>query len=364
MAVAGKLASIEQRMNATHPPSAVSARTRQAALKALALLAAGWMGACGGRSELELGEPIPISASYKEIVGCSPPGWVPSGRAYIGGLEVGSRKAKSEGEDRPGMVVLPAPCADGHGLLPPVFVEVPGFYLDQDEASFACVNACVAAGACDGELQTNLDERSPAVATEALAEQVCTFRGGRVPTYPEMARAGQDNLLSMGSIELFRRYIHCLDNANRLVDPSWEGEACQQMLYRSPYLVVESEEEWRARLASAPTDDVGPFGHRDLFGAQIELTSTHTNFDDLNGGGFEQKYCMESVVEDQDFGSRRVAIYAPAFALSRGERSFRDFQETFGWNLSPLPVSTAGGQPYAIGFRCAFDAQELDEESP
>ncbi len=332
---------------------------RLGALAALLITSSVCFGGCGARSDLEVLPPS-LPASFRRVEECSEPSWVPSGNAYIGGVRIGSKKDKREGEPRPGMVVLPAACSDSRAL-PPVMVKVPGYFLDRDEASVGCLDACIADGECDANAQPNRSEADAVAADEAMAEQLCAYRGGRLPTYPELARAGQDNAISLGPLELLLRFAHCVDAARGAVELDWEGEACQRLLYRSPY-VSDDEAEWLAQLKPDP-EDVGPFGHRDLFGAQIELTSTHTAIVEETGdGAFDPAYCENSIVEDQDFGDQSLAVYGPAFSLSRGERSFLEFQEGFGWNVSPFPAYTLGNNRYAIGFRCAFDLEEQDVE--
>lgn len=132
-----------------------------------------------------------------------------------------------------------------------MFLRVDGFYLDEDEASVACYDVCVAEGACPVRTFDPGDRRFPASVSVAGAEAFCAFRGGRVPTLVELARASHPDVVAVGDPALVEAYVACAGVG--VFSGGFDTEACAWLLARSPISDLPE-----LPIASEPRD-TGPF---------------------------------------------------------------------------------------------------------
>jgi hypothetical protein len=199
----------------------------------------------------ELPEPVPVlPPSYRPLVGAADPLWVEPGYAWVGNVEFHANTGD----------VRPVPCVDhafanGYGVA--------GFFLDVDEVRGIDYAACVSAGACP-----NVDMELDLAATLAPheLEAYCAFRGGRLPLASELARASAGDGSGITTDAFFEAWLACDDTF-------FEGEGCASLSQRAPQITLH-ERTWRLPIRSDALD-VGPYGHWDLFGSQIEITATY-----------------------------------------------------------------------------------------
>jgi formylglycine-generating enzyme required for sulfatase activity len=270
---------------------------------------------------------------------CAGPIPVPSGSAWIGPFsfnELGETTPKSK-------------CGAQISLWVSRKLHVARFYLDPDEVTNGCYRHCVDAGACLPPLSA---PEAPAPWTDPTVERFavsvdrdraasfCHFRGGRLPSLAELALACEDSE-TLCTHEFLVQWIQC-------VKLDYASAECEHLLARAlpdgrPFQPVGSD----AR-------DVGPFGHRDLFGSQYELTLTeppHTPNEIA-------EYCAltENAPDPKTFSTAGIGYFNFAPAIS-----FKSYVEM---GLI-LPESSSIGShefdsgefPFAVGFRCAYDVK-------
>jgi hypothetical protein len=188
---------------------------------------------------------------------CSQPLLVPVGKAWL------VRYVGIDAGGQPIMKPCPAVYDDVAGVPVQRFV-VADFFLDTDEVTNSCFAACVDAGGCGEPLPPSHPSgwRNPAEVNHAVhsiaeaAEQFCAWRGGRLPTILELTRASHGEYFGVGNPTLYHEIWQCYTN--------W-SDACTPLAieYMQGQLPVGAE----------PLD-VGPFGHRGLFGGLAEATAS------------------------------------------------------------------------------------------
>ena len=259
---------------------------------------------CGGRTELFV--PPPISSDYVSIRECGDPAFVEAGPAFVGVVRIDTDEDAVSGKPREGMSPMAVPCDELPSLAPSRWLEVGAFYLDIDETSVGCYDACVADGAC----QPRGYERAtsfPVSVTHSEAEDFCAFRGGRLPSYAELMRAATGGALSVGNPELFERWIRCADSSEGF----FGSEDCMALRNRAPDLDVTDGFDL-SRLRSHPVD-VGPYGHADLFGGLVERTMTQYAAGD---GSPVPDWCAPAqLVDAGTFGNGNHPAFGPAAQL-------------------------------------------------
>ncbi len=284
----------------------------------------------------ELADPMPeLPPGYRPLVSTAPPLWVPAGNAWVGNMEF----------DQSSRRMIPSDCREhnfAHGYL------VAGFFLDADEVRGSDYLACVTAGACPVPAVA-FDPDLAATLSAAELESYCAFRGGRLPLASELARASTGDDLGLTTDSFLRAWLACNDGG-------FQGDGCAMLALRAPNLVLHERSTPLA--IRADPDDIGPFGHWDLFGSQIELTAT---FDGTTLDGEDMPVCAHPnwfleppSTSTQGVGEAARLGHAPAWGLA---------------NESPWLMQTEYGDDVLMGYwvfinfdesglyggRCAYD---------
>jgi len=271
-------------------------------------------------------DPPPIlvalpDGAAPDVDGCTPPNLVPRGSVWLGYVAI-----DNHGE------VAPWPCGeDAFWMGSRRFTEGPVF-LDVDEAPTVCYGACVHGGACaplDGEVVA-LDR--------ANAEAFCAFRGGRLPSVPELQRATQGDALSFGPPALYEEWRACYFDG-------FASTECKEL-------------KEHAFGAAAPFPrDVGPFGHRDLFGGLMEFTLSKAPI----GDDEISTYCStpDGAAVPLVFSSSDIPLtFGPEYRLwSEFESAIQSNDKP--WGPEPLmsfyAFDEADEATLLRGIRCAYD---------
>jgi formylglycine-generating enzyme required for sulfatase activity len=141
-------------------------------------------------------------------------------------------------------------------------------FIDEYEATNACFSACVEEGSCGEPKPVYEDSAEPgwtdpaygdhAVRVELQgAEEFCRWRGGRLATALEALRASHGEALHFANSVLFARCRACVD--------LYDEAACD---------ATELNNLSNRRPVGTWSDDIGPYGHRDLFGGLPDFTSS------------------------------------------------------------------------------------------
>lgn len=237
--------------------------------------------ACGGKTEAE-----PMAQPDR-----APPGFWPS--QADGGVidpQVGAIATVPGGTVRlgfwefdPETRAFRTPTCDGQRHLPSVKARVSAFRMMLLEVSFGLYGECVRTGRCeppDGLLSDDpagsgaWDDPSrvhqPAAASYYRARAFCRAFGGDLPTYAQWVRAAEGDTEAFGIKELTEAYVNCsFGRTSPLCDAvnnaSWS------------YRRTDSHKNYRA-LPDVGTNawDVGPYGHRDMFGSAAEWVRVST----------------------------------------------------------------------------------------
>lgn len=287
-------------------------------------------GGSGGRSEVPPPPDVnPIAACPRLLV-------VPEGDAYIGFFEVSSdHEVTGVTCDDPVWPTLPAAKR----------LSVPGFYLDEDEVTNACYAYCVNEGACaappqhDGEAKWDGAEVAnfPVSATFETAQAYCAWRGGRLPSSAELARASHGDAANVTNEVEFERMVSCWQETGA------DDSTCE--LIRSLAYVEQHPHAIRTDDA-----DVGPFGHWDLFASRCDVTQSR-----FPTGDEERKaFCAlpDGSLDAKTYGSGYAAGFCPAQSMLKAfPGSSLDNVFTSSLSLG----STPGVDVFVDGVRCAFD---------
>lgn len=286
---------------------------------------------CGAEVVEDRDPPVLPPTAAPEVEECTAPLLVPTGNAWVGGMRW--RAGKLE----------PLECDESDGTVG-IRLTVPDFFLDQDEVTNDCYRRCVEAGACspplpvptppDAEPVPPWDDSSmrqvpTQQVTEAMAETFCAWRGGRLPTLAEFMRAEHDNAVAVVNLALTDLWLACAQEPK----PDECGE-----IWNHVY-------SWPSPVRSWPLDQ-GPFGHFDLAGSVVELTSTR-----LAATADEFDALCEIPFDSNDpgsFGSGEPVGFATAGNLLTPPTE----GGTVGWAVHG---SGEGGAGVEGGLRCAYD---------
>jgi len=230
------------------------------------LLACPFVFGCGPTVEVEQrpAGPPPIlpNDAAPALQGCATPALVPKGDVWLGPMNVTPTGETSLVE-----------CAGSGNDIGTTRFVVNHVFLDKDEVTNECYQHCVDTGACkppldEAEMPAWTDavrSKVPAVLDQERAEAFCAFRGGRLPSVAELARASQGDSIVVGSGALLRAWGKCFNE-------EIESPECLEL---ASHIRLGGFAPYRPdRAIRSEIRDVGPFGHYDLFGAQIELTIT------------------------------------------------------------------------------------------
>ncbi len=276
---------------------------------------------------------LPPPPNVQQDEGCPELLVVPAGDAWVGSFRVDEAFSLS-----------PLPC-DGCCLGSKRF-RVPGVYVDSDEITNACYAHCVDDGSCtpppasDGPAWDSMPMADfPVAATIRTAEALCAWRGGRMPSVGELARASHGATVGVTTMESFERTRACWE-ARR--DGDGETSVCDYLKTRG------SVQLFPGPVRDAP-GDVGPFGHRDLFGSRCDLTATSWQLTDTESDA----YCAreDGSTDPGTFGSDLTyrARFCPATILDSALP-----WAPGGALIDATAFNMAGDLPDA-GIRCAFD---------
>lgn len=253
---------------------------------------------------------------------------------------------------------VPGACEKGLSVV----FRVSPFRLMRHEVSNRVYGACVRARKCappDGDLSLDPlgagawdDERranKPVALSMAQARGFCRAYGGELPSYYQWVRALEGDTGEFGIEALTEAWIRC-----KLGDAS-------------PFCATLSSAPWRDPLPARPPVlfrtlpdvganawDVGPFGHRDLFGGAGEWVRPTTRpfpfrrLECAATGLLVDGYCSADYQIDPD---------APHWVMHPARELSEDFEY-----LPPARVilhgstnlTAAGKAQYFNGFRCAF----------
>ena len=297
------------------------------------LLTAGLV-SCGGNVVVEAEEAPTYTlapGAAPPLAGCAAPRLVPAGTAWIGNMELLDVKGS----------LAPLGC-EWNRMLPGRSFFVDAFFLDTNQLVNGCYASCLDEGEC--ETQPN----APAPAEQFLplrrdeAELFCAFRGGRLPSLPEMARATQAERLSIGAPETFSAWLDCEKQ-------DYADASCQERKATAWGVPIDT-------VASDPAD-VGPFGHHDVNSGLPELTIT----DYVNSEEDYQRYCEwpQDVPAPQTFGPAigQVVLWGPSFQLELNiGGALANVGSAYPFELSAAArFATWNDAPLAT-VRCAYDA--------
>ncbi|MCA9622825.1 MAG: SUMF1/EgtB/PvdO family nonheme iron enzyme [Myxococcales bacterium] len=223
-------------------------------------------------------------------------------------------------------------------------------FLDDREVANTAYAKCVEAGGCAGmpadedpyvEIVGPWTEPSladfPAMVSQSEGEAYCAWRGGRLPTALELARAERSSELHTSIPELEKQAMDCRESG-------WlSSDACSLLQKDSvnypPQLPVGSVSK-----------DVGRFGHVGLFGGSCEWTATLApSFDSRNG--IELCEYPRDAPGPTSFGSdTSLRLFHCSGALA-----------VWGYEVGLLPgylwvaPTVMGPSNEAHGLRCAYD---------
>lgn len=283
----------------------------------------------GCSSEVHVGAPgeggggglVPsLPEGFATPPGCSAPRLVPEGATWLGNVLLADESARFE----------TTKCPAGAPSIGWQRFVVPAVFLDAREVSRACFDACVEAGAC-APPEIDVAWNESVLVFTAAAEAFCEWRGGRLPTLAEMARAAKGSHKSLMAESAVDALTMCA--------PSWVAndgdQACKALLLHAEGGLSFSE-RW--------SGDLGPFGHRDLFGGSAERTSSavysngafcESPSDTIDPGSFD----------DQPTTPKSLYVGGAKAADALAAPSVPTLVESWAWPTE--------GEPY--GFRCAYD---------
>jgi hypothetical protein len=263
--------------------------------------------------------------------GCAAPRLIPAGKAWLT-IEM---ECDHDG------TLFAATCSDDPSSGIRRF-SVQDVFLDELQVTHACYASCVASGACVGLASTGDGDFSASATLEQVA-QFCEWRGGRLPTVLELSRASHGELLHFTNLELYERVVACTAQG-------WDVTGCGAL----------ADHIAGAFAAGTFADDVGPFGHRDLFRGGGVTASAIERLDTA---------CAypHDAMDPGVIGDHPDLAHDPALRLE-----FTGGQDAY-WILnnpnSPCYVGNANrfgtandGDPAIVRqFRCAFDPVYVDD---
>ncbi len=253
--------------------------------------------------------------------GCPLPQFIPEGDAWMTG-EVDA--------DAAGALAIHS-CADHDGMhWGGRHFKVRDVFIDDWKVSEVCYNICVQAGACAPKKWPKWDKPGvyPAVVAVQDAAQYCAWRGGRLPTALELVRASHGDVKHIANPALWDKTVACY---------GVNTPECRTLIDHTYGL--------QGPVGSVP-EDVGPFGHHELFGNTKEMTGSFT---DLNSGGFCD--LPADAYEPVVMGSEDARLF-----FAGGEDALFEFPR----KVSSLNY-TIYQNPGTSEYRCAYDPEYVKE---
>ncbi len=281
------------------------------------------------------GGDVPPPPDLQNAAGCPRLLPVPEGDAWIGFFKL----------DKDTFTLERISCDDPQWgeVMTTKRLNVPSFYLDEDAVTNGCYTHCVDEGACldPPPMEEGPNWRTPGIfdfpvtATGQSSEAYCEWRGGRLPSAAELARASHGDNPNVTTGVAYAVMVACWEQD----DPLFSD--CQ-------YVFDRARVEARPGPVREDPRDVGPFGHWDLFGSRSEITQTYAP------SSQDGDYCT---LPDGAADPRTFNAEADTWRLSFAPaRSLMNAVPATGQALlsSSLSVAT-GSKPELYGVRCAYD---------
>ncbi|HMY21099.1 MAG TPA: hypothetical protein PKA58_32475, partial [Polyangium sp.] len=293
--------------------------------------------ACGPTVEIRQGSPTLPEDAAPPLAECAAPLLVPEGAVWLGPINLDEYGHLRENS-----------CENGVGT---VRLTVADVFLDPDEVTNGCYRHCVEEGACPTPSMAD-DPNGPAwdepavthfaaILDEARAEAFCSFRGGRLASIAELARAMQGDELGVAQPEIFDAWKSCY---------AADFESSECMALRSHAFFPGDGSLRPMREIRSEPRDVGPYGHYDVFGSQAEVTATK-----FPPNGYPKYWCEDGAFAPMTYSMEpdaSRAFHLPGVLLRDGYQA-----AVVSHGLSNLFTFTWYGPPSAsvTGARCAYD---------
>lgn len=309
----------------TSPPSRhLPTRRALRPLGWLVIIGAVSVAGCGGGEPEDtetVWQPRLPSHVAEPAPGCPFPQLVPEGNAWMTG---------QVDTDATGALIIHS-CADNNSEhWGGRHFRVRDVFVDAWKVTEGCYAACVQAGACQTQKWPKWDEPGiyPALLPSYAAEQYCAWRGGRLPTGLELVRASHGDVKHITNPSLWDKTV-----------------ACHEVNTPECKTLVNHAYGLQSPVGSVP-EDVGPFGHHDLFGNSSEMTSSYT---DIDTGGFCEM--PADAYEPALSGGEERRVF-----FTGGEDALFDFPR----KVSSLNY-TVYHNPGDAEYRCAYDPMYVEE---
>lgn len=217
-------------------------------------------------------------------------------------------------------------------------------FVDDVETSVACYQQCVDAGACGPPLPPDLEQQIgtlesnlPRPMSREAASSFCAWRGGRLPLTHELIRAGVGDANAVGPAGLGAEYVRCT-----------VGAPCNDDLFGR----LEAHLRGQLPVGSVP-EDVGPFGHRDLFFGLADIVADEVAVQRLCDAETDAEAASIPRLDDGIVSGLVRAIFASRL-LDRPDA-------IDGFSIASGP---SDGSPSIVEtVRCAFDPVYEDVEA-
>jgi hypothetical protein len=246
------------------------------------------------RSELE--EPSPrLPRGYHPLPGVAEPLWVPPGEVWIGPIEV-----------NPSFELEAAPCDPDY--LGRQFLLIEGVFLDQDEVRGRDYDQCVERQLCAPVPMS--EPNLPITLEPAQLEAYCTFRGGRLPTAAELARASAGDDFGLTTARFYEGWVSCDHDF-------FTSESCRELAKAAPATPLGSSPPAGLQPIRSVSSDRGPYGHWDVFGSLPEITQTRSPLPNEPFWCAPPAWFPAPTTFASESGSEEILIvHAPAWALA------------------------------------------------
>ena len=287
------------------------------------------------RDSAELTDAISLG-DVRQLPDCGEITFVPAGQVYVGAWTYSSAQGFSPSETcdatRPGSKKL----------------SVAHFFLMDEPVTNVCYSECVKEGACSvpqhdiadpNALPWDSGQRAglPVYVDQPAAQGFCAWLGGGyLPSLAQILRAAQGDASEPSVSAMTAAAISCSSTGA-------SSQICDQIAAMN----LSDPANGLYEVGQIVTD-VGPFGHRDLYGDGFEWTRTFADFTDsrfcaLADGAPDYVTFQTNQFSAVQFATLEEATLA---AAKKGEQA----APMMPGNADPATIS------YTIGFRCAFDS--------
>jgi hypothetical protein len=279
------------------------------------------------------------------VPGCAEPELVPEGKAWL----MPWVEPRADGS----LIVRDCEEAEAERLPGDQRFTVNDVFIDTLEMTNACLAACVEDGACDApptsegwpawDAPENADYAA-GVPFE-LGEQLCAWRGGRLPSVLELVRASHGDLRHVANPDLYDMVIDCKLSAG-------DSSECQALRDHSE--LVSSPIATQPEKPVGTLDaDRGPFDHHDLFGGRSEMTAQNGT----PGPACDYAY---DAADPTSFGPDQIIGDPDARVRFIGGREVWSFEPQVLYPMRNMHVYSSAST-LGDGLRCAYDPVYIDE---